>query len=192
MIGCGVWEQQTWNSGKNSPRIIPIPKTFQDLKNSWLRMLTLNLTNVIPLSKTMMLMIVISPSAPWSIWWWKRTQIYLQIVGTQCNGTLTSLADAENLNNTSDLVDDRIQVEPVDEVKGASNGKRKRCTNQCYATFWRHYNEESERMVMSRSRKQWENWWEHQNRWPTVADIDFKLLIFITKTFTRWCSFHLY
>ena len=59
-------------------------------------------------------------------------------VGTQRNGTLTSLADAENV----DLVGDRI--EPGDEGLVECNGRRKRRANQRYAAFWRHYDEDSE------------------------------------------------
>ena len=60
-------------------------------------------------------------------------------VGTRRNGTLTSLADAENV----DLVDDTIEP-----AEGSGKGKkkriqRKRVANQCYAAFWRHYDEDS-------------------------------------------------
>jgi len=58
-------------------------------------------------------------------------------VGTRRNGTLTSLADAENV----DLVGDGIV--PVDEGSGEGKGKRKRVANQRYAAFWRHYDEDS-------------------------------------------------
>ena len=51
---------------------------------------------------------------------------------------MTSLADAENV----DLVGDRI--EPGDEGLVECNGRRKRHANQCYAAFWRHYDEDSE------------------------------------------------
>ena len=54
------------------------------------------------------------------------------------NGTLTSLADAENV----DLVGDRI--EPGDEGSVERNGRRKRRANQRYAAFWRHYDKDSE------------------------------------------------
>jgi hypothetical protein len=65
------------------------------------------------------------------------------MVGTRRNGTLTSLADAENVV----LVGDRIEpAEP--EGSGSSGdsegkGKGRRVANQRYAAFWRHYNEDS-------------------------------------------------
>ena len=63
-------------------------------------------------------------------------------VGTRRNGTLTSLADAENV----DLVDDTIEP-----AEGSGKGKEKRIqrktwkrvANHRYAAFWRHYDEDS-------------------------------------------------
>ena len=51
--------------------------------------------------------------------------------------TLTSLADAENV----DLMGDRL--EPAVEGLGEGKGKRKRVANQRYAAFWRHYDKDS-------------------------------------------------
>lgn len=61
-------------------------------------------------------------------------------VGTRRNGTLTSLADAENV----DLAGDRVTVEePEGSGDSEGKGKRKRHANQHYAAFWRHYDEDS-------------------------------------------------
>jgi hypothetical protein len=61
-------------------------------------------------------------------------------VGTRRDGTLTSLADAENV----DLEGDRVEEGSGDSESALEGkGKRKRRANQLYASFWRHYDEDS-------------------------------------------------
>jgi hypothetical protein len=63
------------------------------------------------------------------------------MVGTRKNGTLTSLADAEN--NFDELV---VLMEPtVDDSnqEGRHRRKRERRANRHYLGFWRHYDEDN-------------------------------------------------
>jgi len=62
-------------------------------------------------------------------------------LGTQHNGTLTSLADAENL----DLAAETIEPASKGSGEGSSHcGKKKKLPNQHYTGFWRHYNADNE------------------------------------------------
>jgi len=57
------------------------------------------------------------------------------------NGTLTSLADVENLDSAAET------IEPASEGSGegsSGHGKRKKLPNQHYTGFWRHYDEDNE------------------------------------------------